>query len=730
MALVASPASRRGLALAMILAVVTMAGLSITSLYLMMQSGARRTAFLKADTEHLYLAEAVFANTINRLKKTTWDLRYYAQDKDPSRVSSEVTQGNYAGGEYTLVVSDVRSVGGVPRPNLVDLFLRMSYRDSVKNIVSRVRYTTPTVHRPTPYQTVRLSEVPQEVSQPAGQGSVAARFDADSQAQVDNRAMANVVVREARRLALRTGTPLPAAEIARALMEGDFRARATAEKATADSLASGDQALYGDGRAANYEQARIAFEAARTSAAAQSGSPDDYQANYPRALYGAARAYMGLAEAKANTLSDADDSDRPGRDGLLRLAQSALGEITGNFASSPIVPYAILQLAKLEVMLRPDDSGRAAAQARLQALKRYAAWYLWGEDRPILSDNPRNSVLNLAQMIYANNIYTVSQAPAPDSSWNVWGVALYGESDRESFQLGVVPDTDSIAPLPRRRKDLVAVSADGAKIGYRATFRAGNGTIEKVYTMDLDGGNVHEIADAAPTDAQSGWKPDWFAYWKAATTTYPQEDDGEQDVDDDEDELMTDPLADIGSRGIGSALRRLLLSLDNTVQLPGASPATRPGLIQALGTLAALTQLKAATQALLGGLGGDLSSPPAALLSLYSISSLLSARKQWEEAKKGFETRLAAAGAAAGSGQGAEEVKKQIDRLEDGVNKLFEAIKKCNEGKRKDVPKLAQEARRLMSNPPGGGGEKREGPGNPKPPKERGPKPENAEGEE
>ena len=58
---------RAGLALALVLAAVALAFLSVGSLFLMMRSGLKRTTFIRTDTEHLYLAEAVFANTHDRL---------------------------------------------------------------------------------------------------------------------------------------------------------------------------------------------------------------------------------------------------------------------------------------------------------------------------------------------------------------------------------------------------------------------------------------------------------------------------------------------------------------------------------------------------------------------------------------------------------------------------------------------------------------------------------------
>ncbi|MBI4859783.1 MAG: hypothetical protein HY815_05910, partial [Candidatus Riflebacteria bacterium] len=408
----------------LILAGVTLASLSITSLYLMMRSGVKRTAFIRVDTEHLYLAEAVFANALNRLKKTTWDLRYYARLKDPTRPQSEVTVGAYGGGEYTLVVSDVASAAGTPTPNLTDLFIRMSYQGNAKNIASRVRYSPPTVHRPSPYAMLRLSEVPQDLRQAGAQTQVAGTFTQDSASQADNEAAAQVIGREVQKMAsVGVSAPSPA-QIARTIVSTNFTARISAEKVTTEALVQGDQAYHNNGHAGQFDAARTAYSAARTAAQAQSGNPDDFKANYPRALYGLARAYLGLAEALANTTEEDTPANLAARNNDLANAKLALDEIRNNFAGSSLAPLAIIGLAKVAFLQSPDANGRTNALAKLAELDPFKCWHLWGEDRPLVSDQPNNSVLNLLRFAYQNNVAAIDRSPPPEDCWNIWAVNL------------------------------------------------------------------------------------------------------------------------------------------------------------------------------------------------------------------------------------------------------------------------------------------------------------------
>ncbi|MBI4872841.1 MAG: PD40 domain-containing protein [Candidatus Riflebacteria bacterium] len=175
----------------------------------------RGTKRLSDDTTHLYLAEAIMAKAINRLKKVPWSQRWYAQ---PGAVPSD--RGTYRDADYYLSVQDVADTTGTALRDQTDIFLKVNYLDQSLNYLERVRVRVPSETRPTQANIRRMMRTSENVETRSGKSMALVRLEREESEREARRAATNVLGRFARHL-LAQG--LPPARVVEVLRRGDGR---------------------------------------------------------------------------------------------------------------------------------------------------------------------------------------------------------------------------------------------------------------------------------------------------------------------------------------------------------------------------------------------------------------------------------------------------------------------------------------------------------------------------
>ncbi|MBI4859784.1 MAG: hypothetical protein HY815_05915, partial [Candidatus Riflebacteria bacterium] len=238
-------------------------------------------------------------------------------------------------------------------------------------------------------------------------------------------------------------------------------------------------------------------------------------------------------------------------------------------------------------------------------------------------------------------------------------------ANREAVQLTVLPDLDRESPPATLDKDLVTLSYDGGKVGFRVIERAGSVSVQRVYTMDLDGTNLREIRDAAPGDRSCGWQPDWFAPWKADNSRYPP---GTAAVaPPSASRMVNDPLANESTALVARALSTFVASLTRALATPGLPP----GQANHLQDVKAVIVL---IQGMPGGTAWTSASPPAAAAIPPGGPT-----SSWDDVKGRLIFRLNQV-----TGQFSGDQQRAMQRWCSGLQMLFDGCREYKTGNKAD----------------------------------------------
>lgn len=471
--------SPRGIALPVVLVIVVLISVGVSAVFIMMQSGVRRTSKIRGDTEHLYLSEAVLANLVNRLKMTSWENRFYAVDKVPP--CHEIIAGSYRNADYVSVVEDVVDVTGTLRPNLTDILLRVTYRDTIRSFFARVSVTQPSVLRPTNVNVVRFTAVDVDVENVSDRQTLQQLINAEEEARREAEAQARILAAEAALSAKDTTRSAEAVrnEVSSKSLSGAIET----EKKILEAEEEARKLLESD-EEDKYAQAQTAWKNALDLAATQ--APHHKIRNAPRALMGLASAKVGQFERGMTALDDpmANPLDDPTLKALLQEAMALLDELLADHAGSEAAPYALFKQAKILVKL----GDRAGAKLKLKKLEEdFPDVHLWGEDLAVKGDSAKDGLVSFEDTLLDDDgNYVLDKAEGRENT------EVYFE-DGDGNRVAITEDD--------RPKDLLTVSPDGSRISYRAKNDDGSFS---VVVVDHDGEKVLDV-----TEKDGEWEPVW-----------------------------------------------------------------------------------------------------------------------------------------------------------------------------------------------------------------------------
>lgn len=165
---VPSHRSRRGMALPLVLGLVIVVGMLLANLGDISRQQARQARTHEADAEHLYRAEAVVARVVNRLKRRSWDYRYYLSGP-PSEAPFEVAEeGEYREGLFRVWVRDVSLPGVSAVPGLVDVLLEMVFAGISRKFHFRLSVVDGSVRRSPTVEMVYFGRTPEDIGSEEG----------------------------------------------------------------------------------------------------------------------------------------------------------------------------------------------------------------------------------------------------------------------------------------------------------------------------------------------------------------------------------------------------------------------------------------------------------------------------------------------------------------------------------------------------------------------------------
>lgn len=185
----------RGMAIWIVVTVLAVAAVLVLGLFFSMRMGARQVGQVVTSVEHLYGAEAVLSTIVNRLKRAPWIERFYRDPSDPTKHASRIETGNYRGVAFVALIEDVAGAAAAPVPGLVDVFMRVDYRDTRRNVVARVLVLAGGPGQPTSTRTIRFTLVPEDVGEEAGRAKVRARIVEEEAERARSRALTETLVR-------------------------------------------------------------------------------------------------------------------------------------------------------------------------------------------------------------------------------------------------------------------------------------------------------------------------------------------------------------------------------------------------------------------------------------------------------------------------------------------------------------------------------------------------------
>ena len=471
---------RNGMALPVVIVVLVLVSMGVSAVFLMMQSGVKRTSKIRGDTEHLYLSEAVLANLVNRLKMASWENRFYAVDKVPP--CHEIIAGSYRGCDYVSVVEDVIDGTGKLVPKLSDILLRVTYRDVTRTFFARVSVTQPSVLRPTNVNVVRFTAVEvTDVENNSERQVLQQKINAEEAARREAEAQARIIAAETA-LKAKDGS-LNADELRKAVSAENLNSAIETERKIVEAEDEAREAL--DSKDADkYAKALAAWQ--KLLDLAQSQAPQHRIRNAPKALMGLAAAKVGLFEQAMKAMADpmANPLDDPALKALLQEALAILDDLLTNHGTSDAAPYALFKQAKILVKL----GDRAGAKDKLKKLEDdFPNVHLWGEDTAVKGDGEDDGVVAFeSSLLDEDGGYILKKAEGADVA------EIYFE-DSDGKLVRISEDD--------RPKDLLTVSPDGARISYRAKNDDGS---YSVVVLDHDG---ERVLDATKEDSE--WSPPW-----------------------------------------------------------------------------------------------------------------------------------------------------------------------------------------------------------------------------
>ncbi|MBI4864106.1 MAG: PD40 domain-containing protein [Candidatus Riflebacteria bacterium] len=193
--------SLAGMAYMVAVAAVLVLGLVLVALYTQFISGVRQIARITDDTSQFYLAEALFAKTLNELKKKPWS--HWQHELAKPRIE----RPTYRGASCCVVVDTVKDTRGGVVPGLVDIFVRVDHDGCRMTYIERAKLLQVSDLRPTQVELRRHARLEYEIDDAGGRSSALARLGQEERLRELNRPATNVNVRYARAL-LDRGHPI------------------------------------------------------------------------------------------------------------------------------------------------------------------------------------------------------------------------------------------------------------------------------------------------------------------------------------------------------------------------------------------------------------------------------------------------------------------------------------------------------------------------------------------
>ena len=467
---------RRGFVYVLVLISVLVLSILILAVSGLVTGDVLQVHVIADDTEHLYVADAVLAREVSRLKAAPWTARWYLTRGDP--VGGVIDRGNYHGAETWEAVQDVLDQKKQVRPGLVDAFVRVTHAGTAASYAARFEVRAASLLRPTAVRTRQWVRAADDVSTLDGRQRVLERLDGDEAARAKGRARATALVREAQaRLAAYGANAQAVTRDLAQLAPG----AAALEQPYLDELAQGDALL----TAAPPQAQKASDHFAAALAAARSLPGPHAAADVPHALLRLASARMLLAQTGF--------LDTPDRKSRIGDVQQLLDEVLAQHRDAPEAPLALIQRAWSALRTAPRarlgawNAARQDATARLSDLTAsYGGQYLWDEDRP------------------ASDVATLLTGRLGDAlAWC------------ESGRLTVAP-VPSLAPLSVDAANALRLwpglgaqsrpgwSPDGASLTFDAEVAPGK---HAMYTCDASGLELHRWTPDDADHRGGGWAP-------------------------------------------------------------------------------------------------------------------------------------------------------------------------------------------------------------------------------